>query len=190
MSLPHIQNSEAGRNLYDAVWKSLFEVYFTIPDLLRPEFGQDEAIITEHITKISGLDKLTTGVESATQTFMGTTRTFLKPKLDNTSYEISVSLTLNLRNKIDNYIFKLFRAWAKLGYDINSGATHLKKDYTAQWMKIAIGNPAGDVYREVIFKDVIMNGGVTGWDDLDYSSNEPVEIEVKFISDWALDSHA
>jgi len=54
--LPHITNSEAGRNKYDPAHKAIFEVYFTLPEALRAEFAQDEALLTEHVTKISGLD--------------------------------------------------------------------------------------------------------------------------------------
>ena len=55
MALPHIQNSQAGRNLYDPVHQNIFEVYFTIPEALRARFGKDEALLTEHVLKIGGL---------------------------------------------------------------------------------------------------------------------------------------
>ena len=54
MSLPHITNSEAGRNLYDPYHNCLFEVYFTLPAAIRAQFGQDEALLTEHVVKIDG----------------------------------------------------------------------------------------------------------------------------------------
>ena len=43
--LPHIQNSQAGRDKYDVLYKNIFEVYFTLPAALRDEFGQDEALL-------------------------------------------------------------------------------------------------------------------------------------------------
>ena len=37
----------------------------------------------------------------------------------------------------------------------------------------------------------IMNGGVTGWEDLDYGDGSaPIELEVKFKSDWWTDVSA
>jgi hypothetical protein len=118
------------------------------------------------------------------QKFMGTTRTFIKPALDNTSAEISVDLSLNLRNGVDNYIYKLFKAWARLGYNINTGERSLKKDYCADWLKVSIANQAGDIYREIVFKDVMLSGPIEGMGEYDYGTADPKQITVKFKSDW------
>lgn len=188
--LPHIQNSQAGINKYDPVHKSIFEVYFTLPAAIRSQFGQDEALITEHVKSISGLAALDQGPETDTQKFMGTTRTFVNPKMDSTSAEISVTFTLNLRNGIDNYVLKLFKGWLQLNYDISTGATVLKKDYVADWMKVSVANRAGDIIREIVFKDVMMKGGIEGLDELSYEENGAQEITVKFVSDWWKDTLA
>ena len=97
MALPHIQNSQAGVNHYDYVALNLFEVYFTIPEALRAEFGKDEALLTEHVLKISGLDALDKAPEVVEQKFMGTTRSFVKTSIDNTSADLEVELTLYLQ---------------------------------------------------------------------------------------------
>lgn len=185
MSLPHITNSEAGRNLYDPYHNCLFEVYFTLPAAIRAQFGQDEALLTEHVVKIDGLENLDKGPEaSVEQKFQGTTRTYLAPKLDNTSAELTVEFNLNLRNGVDNYIYKVFKAWKNLNYDLETGTIVLKKDYVAEWMRVCVANRAGDVIKEVIFKDIMLSGNVDGLGSLDYSSNDPVNITVKFKSDW------
>jgi hypothetical protein len=185
MSLPHITNSEAGRNLYDPYHNCLFEVYFTLPAAIRAQFGQDEALLTEHVVKIDGLENLDKGPEaSVEQKFQGTTRTYLAPKMDNTSAELTVEFNLNLRNGVDNYIYKVFKAWKNLNYDLETGTIVLKKDYVAEWMRVCVANRAGDVIKEVIFKDIMLSGNVDGLGSLDYSSNDPVNITVKFKSDW------
>lgn len=185
MSLPHITNSEAGRNLYDPYHNCLFEVYFTLPAAIRAQFGQDEALLTEHVVKIEGLENLDKGPEaSVEQKFQGTTRTYLAPKMDNTSAELIVEFNLNLRNGVDNYIYKVFKAWKNLNYDLETGTIVLKKDYVAEWMRVCVANRAGDVIKEVIFKDIMLSGNVDGLGSLDYSSNDPVNITVKFKSDW------
>ena len=53
MSLPHITNSQAGVNKFDPVFNNIFECYFSLPEAIRAQFGQDEALITEHILSIS-----------------------------------------------------------------------------------------------------------------------------------------
>ena len=184
MALPHIQNSEAGRNLYDPVHTSLFEVYFTLPAALQTQFGQDEVVLTEHVLSIGGLDALDKGPETGTQSFMGTTRSYVNPKMDGTSAELTVKFTLNLRNGTDNYVYKVFKAWRNLNYDLDSGATVLKKDYCADYLRVAIANRAGDIFREIVFKDVMLKGDISGFTLLEYSSNDALELEVKFVSDW------
>lgn len=184
MSLPHITNSVAGVNKYDPVHNNIFEVYFSLPEAIRDAYGKDEALLTEHVLSIDGLDALTKAPGVSQQQFMGTSRSYIQPRIDGTHAEITVKLSLNLRDETDNYIYKLFKAWAKLGYDIATGERHLKKDYCADFLKISVANRVGDIYQEVIFKDVIMNEGPTGLGTLDYTSSEAQELEVKFISDW------
>lgn len=183
--LPHITNSQAGINRMDPVHSSLFEVYFTVPEALKAQFAADEAVLTEQVISVGGLGSLDKGPEAGQQKFMGTDRSFLNPKLDSTHHEINVTLALNLRNGTDNFIYKLLKAWNHLCYNIETGETVLKKDYVADWLKISFGNRAGDIFREVIFKDVMMVGGFQFLDSLDYTNNEAAQLEIKFISDWA-----
>lgn len=185
MALPHLQNSVAGRNKFDPVHGSIYEIRFTVPEALRAQFGKDEMLLTEHVLKVSGaLTALNRAPGTGTQKFMGTDRSYINPKLDSTRAEFTIDFTLNLRDDVDNYIYKLMRAWAALGYDPNTGARSLKRDYCADWMNIAVANRAGDIFHEVIYKDVMMNGPITGYDDLDYESQDAIQISVPFVSDW------
>jgi hypothetical protein len=184
MALPHITNSEAGRKLMDPVYQNLFEVSIQLPGALNDKYGKDINLLTEHVLKISGLNALAKGPSVSKQSFMGVDRSYLQSKVDGTSAEIGIDFTLNLRNGNDNYIYKIFREWAALGYNINTGERHLKKDYVAPYMQVLIANRQGDVYHKIVFKDIIMNGGVEGIDELNYDSGEAVTVSVKFVSDW------
>ena len=190
MALPHLQNSTAGRNKFDPVHANIFEVRFTLPEAIRAAFGKDELLLTEHVTKISGLDALNRAPATGVQKYMGTDRTYIMPRLENTHAELEVTFTLNLRDDVDNYIYKLFRAWIALGYDINTGARALKREYCADWMNVAIANRRGDIFREIIFKDVMINGDLTGMDELNYETGDAIEISVKFVSDWWQETNA
>lgn len=190
MPLPHITNSQAGINRYDPVHNNIFEVYFTLPEPLRAEFAKDEMLLTEHVLKVGGLDALNKAPETGTQKFMGTDRSYINPRIDGTRAEIEVEFSLNLRNRTDNYILKLFKAWSRLGYDITTGERHLKMDYCADWMRIVEANRAGDIYHDVVFKDVMIGGPIGGLADLDYESTDAQTITVKFVSDWWDDVNA
>ena len=186
MALPHIQNSQAGRNKFDPVHTNIFEVRFTVPEALRAQFGKDEVLLTEHVTKVTGaLGAINRGATTGTQKFMGTDRSSIMPKMDSTRAEFEIEFTLDLRDEVDNYIYNLLRAWVALGYDINTGARSLKRDYCADWLDIAIANRAGDIYHEIIFKDVMTNGELGGsFQDLDYETGEAATITLKLVSDW------
>ena len=184
MALPHLRNSEAGVNKYDPVHTNIFEVQFTVPAALQNDFAKDEYLLTQHIKSITGLNALNVAPGTNTQKFMGTDRSYIIPKLDSTRAEIKVVFTLNLRDEVDNYIYKLLRAWAALGYDVYTGSRRLKKDYCADWLNIAVANRAGEVYHSVIFKDVMMGGNLEGYDELNYETGDALEITCTFVSDW------
>ena len=185
MALPHIQNSTAGRNKFDPVHQNIFEVRFTVPDAIRDQFGKDEVLLTEHVTKITGVGgAINKAPNVQQQKFMGTDRSYIVPKLDNTHAELEMEFTLNLRDDTDNYIYKIFRAWAALGYDVNTGSRALKRDYCADWLNIAVANRAGDIFHEIIFKDVMMNGDLSGYGDFDYETGDACTLSCKFVSDW------
>ena len=188
--LPHIKNSQAGINRQDPVYNNMFEVYFTIPAALQAQFGGDVAVLTEQVQSVDGLGTLDKGPGTSEQKFMGTTRTYLNSKMDSTSHELTVKIALNLRKRTDNYIYKLFKAWNNLGYNKSTGETTVKEDYVADWMKVVIANRAGDIFKEIIYKDIMLSEGFEAFGTLDYSSNEFVELTAKFKSDWADDDDA
>lgn len=184
MSLPHLENSLAGVNKFDPVHKSIFELEFTVPESLQGDFAADVAILPQHVMDVSGLDALYRAPEVDSQKFMGTDRSFIKPTIGETKANLEVTFSLNLRNGTDNYILKLFRAWAALGYDIASGRRVLKKDYVAEFLKVRVANRAGDVFQEIVFKDVMLNGNLEYDGGLDYTSDDALTLKVKFVSDW------
>ena len=57
-------------------------------------------------------------------------------------------------------------------------------------LKVVITNRAGDILKEVIYKDVMLIEGLSGFDELDYTSNDHVDLEFKLKSDWADDTDA
>lgn len=189
--LPHIQNSAAGVNKWEPVNVDIFQVFFTIPAPLQNEFGADVAVLSEQVQKISGLGSLDRGPAFTEQKFMGTTRSFLADKLgDGTAHELKVTVALNLRNAIDNFIYRLFKAWNHLGYNIEDGTTALKVDYTADFLRVQVANRAQDVYRDIIYKDVMMGTGFQFQDELNYETQDNQTIEVTFRSDWAKEVNA
>lgn len=183
--LPHIQNSKAGKNRYDPVFKNLFEVYFSIPEALQAAYGGDVAELTQQVTKIGGLETLDRTPELVEQTFMGTTRSYIGSKYDKTSFDITLTLNLNLRNATDNYIYKIFQGWNTLAYNQQTGERTLDAVHRADFLRIVQYNRLGDIFRELTFKGVIFAGFDTTMSEMDYTSQDLMEISIKLRSDEA-----
>ena len=187
--LPHLTNMQSGINKWDPSHSAVYELYFTLPDAIRSEFSEDEVILTEQVTDVSGLDNLikTTGVSS--QKFMGVDVSHHGPAMENTYADITVTLNLNLRNKLDNFVLKVFRAWENLNYNLADGTRTLLADYSSDAMRIAIANRAGDVVRSIVFNRVLLSN-VSGIDTLNYTDNEPQKLQVTLRCDYWDDANA
>lgn len=181
--LPHILNTKAGNNKWDPMHKAIFEVYFTLPEAISSTFKSDEAILTEQVTKVTGLDQLNRVVEAGQQKFLGVDVSYLNPTLANTYGEITITLNLNLRNATDAYVFKIFKAWGKLGYDLADGTRTLMAQYCADNMRIAEANRNGAIWRAVVMHKILLTK-ISGLDDLDYTANDARTLECTFRFDY------
>ena len=187
--LPHLKNVRSGINKWDPSHSSVYELYFTLPDAIKSEFSDDELILTEQVTEVSGLDQLTKTTPVNSQKFMGVDVSHQGPALENTYADITVTLNLNLRNRLDNFVLKVFRAWENLNYNLADGTRTLLSDYSSDTLRIAIANRAGDVVRSIVFNRVLLTG-VSGIDTLNYTDNEPQKLQVTFRCDYWDDVYA
>ena len=184
--LTHIKNVQAGINKWDPVHKSLFEVYFTLPDALKNggSFSPaDEMLLTEQVISVAGLDALHKTTVAGEQKFYGVTVSFLQPMLETTAADLTITFNLNLRDVTDNYVLRTFIAWEKLSYDLMDGIRTIKQDYISDNMRIAQANRNGQVWRSFIFHHLMLTS-VTGMDDLDYGNSEAVTLQTMFRADY------
>jgi len=183
-NMPHIKNVKAGVNKWDPVHKSIFEVYIDMPEGLQGIIpNEDFLILTQQVISVQGLDALQKTTAAGEQKFFGTTVSFLNPMLDTTAADLTINFNLNLREVTDNYVLKVFMAWEKLSYDILDGSRTLKAQYICDNLHIAEANRDGTVWREYRFHNVMLTG-VTGLDDLDYSSNDARTLACTFRCDY------
>lgn len=185
--LPHIQNSTAGVNNQDPVYNNMFEVDFTIPNALVADFNADVAIMKEQVRSVDGLGTLDRGVEAGTQQFMGTSRSFLNSKPSETTHDLTIVMELNMRNGTDNWLYKLLKAWNRMSYDLTTGETFNKADYVADWFKIKQAARDGSVWREILYKNVMLPQGIEAFSTIDYTSSDIASATLHLRSDWALE---
>lgn len=188
-NLPHIRSIAAGINKYDPVHRSIFEVYFKLPETIAGMFQEDSLLLTQQVTKVGGLDVLQKTTAAGEQKFFGVTVSYLQPTLDTTAAEITMTLNLNLRQSVDNYVLRIFKAWENLSYDLSDGTRGIKSDYISDSIQVAEANRNGDVWRSYEFKHVMLTG-VSGLGDLDYSNNDAASLEVAFRADYWNDTMA
>lgn len=181
--LPHIKNTQAGNNFYDPMHAAVFEVYFTLPVAIQDKFKDDEAILTEQVISVTGLDALQKTVQAGSQKFLGVDVSYLNPVLENTYADITITFNLNIRNATDAYVLKVFKAWEKLGYDLADGTRTLMADYVADNLRISEANRDGTVWRSYIFHKVMVTN-VQNIDELNYTNSEARTLQVTFRSDW------
>ena len=186
--LPHIKNIKSGYEYYDPVHNSIFEVNFTVPSALQKVFTQSSPdgivhLLSEQVTEVSGLEALQKTTAAGSQKFHGVDVSFLNPTLDNTFADITVKFNLNLRKITDNFVLRLFKEWARVSYDLMTGARSLKADYVAQSMTIAEANRDGTIWRAYSFKDIMVTN-IQGLQSLNYTSSEPQSLDVTFRSDY------
>lgn len=190
MSLPHIKNSKAGINRQEPIFKNLFEVYFSVPETIQTEIGADDVnVLTEQVKSVSGLGSLTKTPGTKDQEFMGTKRTYIGTRLDDTSHEITVVLNLNMKEGIDNWVYKLFKKWNRLSYNPETGERTLKVDHVADFLRVVQFNRRGDIFRDITYHDIQLMSLETT-DDLSYDGDDLIEMTIKFKSDWADDIDA
>ena len=181
--LPHVRNIKSGVNRWDPNHSAVFEVYFTLPAAIQGQFAEDEAILTEQVTDVSGLDQLQKNTPVGKQRFMNVDVSHSSPVIDETRATITIVFNLNLRNVTDNFVLKVLMAWKNLNYNLADGTRTLKNTYVADNLRIAEANRDGTIWRSYVFHDVIL-GDITGLDTLNYDDNEARKITAVFISDF------
>ena len=181
--LPHVLNVQAGANKWDPVNNAVYEVYFTLPDGIKAEFAADEAILTEQVISVSGLNGLDKTTGEGKQTFLGASVSFQEPVINDTFIEFTIEFNLNLRNKTDNFVHKLFRAWEQLNYNLADVTRTLKSQYCSDSFRVSEANRDGSIHRSFALHHVLLCE-VNGADTLDYTNNEARKLSCRFRADY------
>jgi len=181
--LPHIKNVAAGMNKWDPVQQSIFLVGFSVPPSMQGEYNQDELnILSQQVVSISGLDNLNNSLKMYQQKYLGVDRAFFNPVIDNTGIEYTILFNLNIRNRNDVYVFRLFKEWINLIYTLSTGVVSLIQQAYGK-MIILEANRDGTVWRQVVLKNVVVTD-IKGMESLDYTSQDVRSLQVTFHADY------
>jgi len=182
--LPHISNVKAATEGWDPMHDSLFEIQFTVPYVMQGEYDQEELLIlSQQVYSVDGLDNIQKPLQMYTQKYLGVDVNYFMPSLENTSIDFNIVFNLNLRNQSDAYVFKLFKQWHRLIYNMSTGVVPLIAHARAESMTILEAGRDGTVWRQIDMKNVVITG-MTGLNKLDYTSSDARQLNVSFHADY------
>ena len=176
MALPHYNKAKASKNLFEPVHGNLFEVTF-----IAPAGVSGTELLLEHVNTVSGLDGINPAVEPVGQKYKFSDRSYAGMP-GQTFIDVAINFSLNLNDANQMYIYKTLRDWYKKIYDPATGEMGLKKDYVGTLIIVQY-NRAGDIYRKLTLLDVFPATQPTGLDGNDYSSADPLAIDMTFRCD-------
>jgi hypothetical protein len=175
MALPHYKVSKASSKQEEVLYPNLFEVTFLPPN------GIDGGLLLEHVNTVGGIGGVNPAIEAVAQKYKFADRSYAGMPTQ-TFIDVTIVFSLNLNDSNQLYTYKTLRDWYKKIYDPETGEMGLKKDYTGTLIIVQY-NRKGDIYRKLTLRHVFPTGGIALSDSLDYSSAEPVTLEVVFRCD-------
>jgi hypothetical protein len=175
MALPHYKVSKASSKREEPLYPNLYEVTLLPPD------GIDGGLLLEHVNTVSGIGGVNPAIDAVGQKYKFADRSFAgMPSA--TSVDVTINFSLNFNDANQLYTYKTLREWYKKTYNPATGEMGLKKDYTGTIIIVQY-NRKGEIWRKLTLFHVFPTGGIALADSLDYSTNDPVTLDIVFKCD-------
>ncbi len=182
--LPHYRFDQNNRDHgkipgshFEPVQGNLFEV-----TIICPEGVEGGDLLLQQVKSIGGLENIYRDIAPVQQKYKFSSRSYAGMP-DDTTLDLAVQFELNLNDSNEAYTFNTLSDWYKLIYNPETGEMGLKKDYIGQ-MIVTQYNRTGDVFRTLTLYDVFIASGIPFAGTLDYSSPEPLVLDVTFKCDY------
>lgn len=193
MPLGHFTNVQTATNMWEPVFKSLFEISITLPPLVAANLGEGiRGILLENATSVPmpAYPK----IDVKTQKFKYTTRIY--PTLPGQTHLVDQTIKFNINQSVNvsqnNYIgsyvagkvpvFRGIKDWYDLIWNNETGQLNYKGNLVGT-VTIDEHDKEGLVIRRVIWHNAFITG-FTGWEDLAWDSTEIVELSASFAADY------
>lgn len=169
-----ISNSQAGRNHEEFVNESQTKVIFVPPSsIVRAE------LLTEQVQNVSGWKR--PGGETVTQQSGQALRHYLDTNIDKT-FELTVTLNMNLNDANQNYIYNTICDWANLYFNPETGVYGKKKNAIGEILMQNYDNE-GNIYWERRCYNAFIKGEIASIGQHDVTNSEPSQLEITFQCD-------
>ena len=181
MPLPHFTTVDSHNKILEPIFKNLFEVVVILPNAI----ARDDAktVLLENCKKASfpAYPK----IETAEQFFKFSTRKFMKMPTT-TSTELKLDFNINVEELQAN-TFRMMKDWYDLVWNNEDGSLHYKNNVIGEIIVHAHDKEGHVLRRVTYFNCQIM--GFTGWEDLDWGSQDIAELSVEFVADYWTDMY-
>lgn len=151
--IPHFDNVPVAVDLWEPVYKNLFEVNFILPKILR-ESGRDAEILMYNATNIKF--PFTEAINPVSQRYKYSTRAYVTTPEKTHLEDITISFNINQSDKNSVVVWNTLKAWYDLVWNSQTGELHYKKDIVGT----IIANQhdrRGEVIRNVTFRNCQLN---------------------------------
>ncbi len=177
--LPFFSSVLSANQLFEPVYKSLFEITFDLPTILGAS-TQDVQYLLENARNISL--PLTPDIEVKVQRFKFSTRAYVSLPTETHVADLSITFNYNENNLNAVYVWNTLKKWYDLVWNSQTGETHIKKEIVGNII-VNQHNKKGQIIRRVTY----FNAQIVGLDAIELSwdeTNEILEGAAKWVADY------
>jgi len=202
MPLPHFNNITTARELWEPVYKNLFEVTFVLPVPLQNLWGGETVAFLTQQAVTATLPSYP-DIETKQQRYKYSTREYMGMPNETSLKDISIKFNLNQQSMGDSTnmpswasspqsagpfqipTWRIVKDWYDLAWNNEDGSLHYKRNMVGQ-IVVHVHDREGHIIRRVVY----YNAQLTGFEGfkggaLDWASAEIVDdFAAKFVVDY------
>lgn len=178
MALPHFSNILSHNQVYEPIYKALFEITFDLPAILG-RTTTEVRLLLENARNITL--PLTPDIEVQTQRFKFSTRAYVTLPSQTHVADMSINFNLNENDKNAVFVWNILKAWYDLAWNSQTGETHTKKEMIGNII-VNQHNKKGQVIRRVTYR----NCQIVGVSEIELNWDSPTDI-LECTGKWVAD---
>ena len=182
MPLPHFTNIQSHNQIWEPVYKNLFEVVIALPPAIGGLHPNHQTLLLENVKKASF--PAYPQIEKAEQFFKFSSREYLKMPT-NTSTELKLELNMNVNDDKQVFTWRMMKDWYDLVWNNEDGSLHYKNNLISD-IVVHAHDKEGHVIRRVTYFNCQIKS-FTGWEEINWNTQEIANLSADFIADFWTD---
>lgn len=181
MPLPHFSNVASHNQIWEPVYKNLYEVVIILPQAIQALHGNNyQTILLENTTTV----KFPTypDITTVNQRFKYSTRLFMTFPESTSITDLNITFNMNVKEDYQVMTFRMMKDWYDLVWNNEDGSVHYKKNIISDII-VHAHDKEGHVLRRVTYHNAQI-ANFTGWEELDWNSTELQSLSTKFVADY------